>query len=389
MDIINAGVSNVDQSTEWENCHSQIVVAVATSAAPEGSMGTAIKSRGQKAAESHITAVHDVGGPFVTAADHTRMPMVFSDPHLPGNPIVYANQSFLSLTGYDRSEVLGQSYHFLMGPETDLDAQAQIEASFRGGLFDGHPDEVRYYRKDGRSFWAVVFIGPVLDAAGKVTQHFVSFLDVTARRKEEWRLRLLLEELNHRTQNTLATVQAIALQTLHPAGPEAVEAFEDRILALSAAHRLLGRTNWEGTSLRAVLEVILEPYGLNDGRNRRFSINGDDVRLLPKLALTFALVFQELATNAAKYGALSNGASGHVQISWQAEPSRRGDLLRLRWQESGGPKVRPPNRKGFGSHLIEGGLAKELRGEVRLDYEPKGVVCEIVMSFPRRDGEQL
>jgi len=347
---------------------------------------SAVKSRGQKAAENHIASVRDAGGPFVTAADHTRMPMIFSDPHLPGNPIVYANQSFLSLTGYDRSEVLGKSYHFLMGPETDPASQAQIEDSFRAGLFDGHPDEVRYYRKDGRSFWAIVFIGPVLDVAGDVTQHFVSFLDVTVRRQEERRLRLLLNELNHRTQNILATVQAIALQTLHGAADhDAVDAFEERILALSTAHRLLGRTNWEGAGLRAVLEAILEPFGISNGRSSHFSIEGDNVRLPPKLALTFALVFQELATNGAKYGALSNGGNGHIRISWQAQPKPRCDQLRLRWQESGGPQVKPPGRRGFGSHLIEGGLAKELHGEVRLNYEPTGVVCEIVMPFPRAE----
>jgi PAS domain S-box-containing protein len=289
---------------------------------------SAVKSRGQKAAEDQIADVRDAGGPFVTAADQTRMPMIFSDPHLPGNPIIYANQSFLSLTGFDRDEVLGQSYHFLMGPETDPDAQAQIEKSLRAGLFDGRPDGVRYYRKDGRSFWAVVFIGPVLDPSGNVTQHFVSFLDVTERKQEERRLRLLLNELNHRTQNTLATVQAIALQTLHSVvNREAVDAFEDRILALSAAHRLLATTDWEGASLHAVFKVILEPFGLHDGQNPRFLIEGEDVFLNPKLALSFALVFQELATNAAKHGALSNGSAGHVHISWHATPSSRGDLL--------------------------------------------------------------
>jgi PAS domain S-box-containing protein len=348
---------------------------------------SAIKSRGQRAAENHITAVRDAGGPFVTAADQTRMPMLFSDPHLFGNPIIYANQSFLALTGYERGEVLGRSYHFLMGPETDPDAQAQIAASLRAGLFDGYP-EVRYYRKDGRSFWAIVFIGPVLNADGNVIQHFVSFFDVTVRRKAERNLRLLLNELNHRTQNILATVQAIALQTLHGVADQtAVDAFEERILALSAAHRLLGAKNWEGASLRAMLEVILEPFGLADGKAARFSIEGDDLHLKPKLALTFALVFQELATNAAKYGALSDVARGHVHISWRTERGLRGGHLRLRWQESGGPPVKPPDRRGFGSHLIADRLAKELNGEVRLDYEPAGVVCQIVMSFPPRDGE--
>jgi len=349
---------------------------------------SSLKSRGQKAAENHIAAVRDAGGPFVTAADQTRMPMLFSDPQLPGNPIIYANKSFLSLTGFERSEVLGQSYHFLMGPATDPDAQAQIEDTLSAGSFESHP-EVRYYRKDGSSFWAIVFIGPVLDAAGKVTQHFVSFLDVTVQRQEERRLHLILNELNHRTQNTLATVQAIALQTLHGvADQEAVDAFEERILALSAAHRLLGATNWEGAGLRAVFEAILEPFGLHDDRIQRFLIEGDDVLLRPKQAVTFALVVQELATNAAKHGALTNRSSGRIHVSWQAVPGPRGELLRLRWKESGGPPVKPPERKGFGSHLIEVGLANELQGEVRLDYAPDGVVCEILMPFPRRDGDR-
>ena len=188
------------------------------------------------------------------------MPMLFSDPHLPGNPIVYVNDSFLELTGYDREEVLGQNYHFLMGTETNPDARAQIEAAFHSRSYGGYP-EVRYYRKDHSSFWAVVFIGPVLDANGDIAQHFISFVDVTDRRKEESRLRVLLHELNHRTQNTLATVQAIAVQTLRGKINEcALEAFESRILALSEAHRLLGQEKWEGARLSAVISVILEPY---------------------------------------------------------------------------------------------------------------------------------
>ncbi len=348
---------------------------------------TGTKSIGQRAAENHITSVREAGGPFVTAADRTRMPMLFSDPNLPGNPIIYANESFLSLTGYEREEVLGQDCYFLMGPETDPDARAQIEASFGGGFYDGHA-EICYYRKNRSTFWAIVFNGPVLDAPGNVTHHFVSFLDVTGRREEERHLRLLLHELNHRTQNTLATVQAIALQTLHGvADDHAVEAFEARILALSEAHRLLGNENWEGAGLREVISAILEPFGLNDGRRDRFSITGEDVFLLPKTALTFAMVFQELATNAAKYGSLIDGA-GHVDISWRGEPGARGERLRLRWVESGGPPVSPPSREGFGSQLIEGGLAKELKGEVRLDYEAKGVVCQIRMPYPPQDRKE-
>jgi two-component sensor histidine kinase len=98
------------------------------------------------------------------------------------------------------------------------------------------------------------------------------------------------------------------------------------------------------------------------------------------------MVFHELATNAAKHGALSNEAAGKIDIAWQAEPTTQSDRIRLRWQESGGPTVKPPGRKGFGSRLIEGGLAQDLDGEVRLDYDPLGVVCQIIMPVPLEVG---
>jgi two-component sensor histidine kinase len=111
----------------------------------------------------------------------------------------------------------------------------------------------------------------------------------------------------------------------------------------------------------------LQPFGLDGGSVVRFSVNGDDVRLQPKAALTFAMVFDELATNGAKYGAFSKGGRGRIDISWRVEPTPRG----------------PPSRRGFGSRLIEGGLAQELHGEVRLSDEPTGLVCKIVAPVPQ------
>lgn len=114
-------------------------------------------------------------------------------------------------------------------------------------------------------------------------------------------------------------------------------------------------------------------------------MGGDDVRLQPKAALSLAMVFHELATNAAKHGALSTDA-GRVSITWQVEPSSEGSRMRLLWKESGGPPVTPPGRKGFGSRLIERGLAQELNGEVGLVYDPTGVSCQIAMPLPEGDG---
>jgi PAS domain S-box-containing protein len=340
------------------------------------------KSKEQKAAESEVESFRKDLGPFVVAAETTRMAMVFMDAKEPNHPLIFANDSFLSLTGFDREEVLGQSFDFLMARPADPEALAQVEAAFAGSSESGF--EIRFRRKDGSMFWAAFFTSPIRDKTRDVVQHFASFVDLTKHNQEKDRLRFLLSELNHRTQNTLATVQAIAVQTLRGAADkEVVDAFEGRILALSKAHSLLGRKHWEAVSLRDVIDQILQPFGLNDCRVARFSVESEDVRLQPKAALTLAMVFHELATNAAKHGALSNGATGKIDIAWQVEPTPQGDRMRLRWQESGGPPVTPPGRKGFGSRLIEGGLAQELDGEVRLDYEPAGVVCQIIMPVRR------
>ena len=343
------------------------------------------KSARQQGAEADVEGFKEQLGPFVVAAETTRMPMVFTDAKAPGSPITFANQSFLTLTGYDEHEVLGQDFDFLMQPGTDPEALVELRTAFGGGR--DLETEVCCRRKDASLFWATIFVSPVRDEASKVVQHFASFVDLTRHKEKEDHLRFLLDELNHRTHNTLATVMAIARQTLRGAADKAeVDAFLGRVLALSKGHSLLGRTNWEDVGLRDVIGQVLQPFGFGDGGLARISAGGGDVRLQPKTALTFAMVFHELATNAAKHGALSTGAAGRVDIAWQLEPVPQGEQMRLRWQESGGPPVAPPGREGFGSRLIERDLARELDGEVRLDYAPAGLVCQIVMPVPQGSG---
>jgi len=311
--------------------------------------------------------------------------MVFTDAKEPTEPIIFANDSFLTLTGYAREEVLGQSFDFLMARGGDAETIAEIKAAFEGKS-DSDP-EILCRRHDGSVFSASVFISPVRDDSGDVVQHFASFVNLTKHRQEQERLLFLLGELNHRTQNTLATVLAIARQTLRGmADEDTIEKYERRILALSKTHSLLGAENWNQVSIREVLDQILEPFDVLDDGIARVSIEGDDVRLQPKVALTLAMVFHELATNAARHGALSNDGAGHIGIAWQLETVSQGDQMRLRWRESGGPPVAPPGRKGFGSRLIENGLARELDGVVRLAYEPAGVVCDIVMPVTAGTG---
>ena len=188
--------------------------------------------------------------------------------------------------------------------------------------------------------------------------------------------RLLINELNHRVKNTLATVQSISAQTLRTADnkEEAREALEMRLLALSRAHDVLTRESWEGADLVEVISRALEPYQVLG--ERRFTIKGPPVRLTPRMSLALAMALHELATNAVKYGALSNKA-GTVEVSWTTQNGAAPPRLSLRWSESGGPPVVAPRRRGFGSRLIERSLAQDLDGQVEIAFPPTGVVCTV------------
>lgn len=339
----------------------------------------------QHTAEGDVEEFRRDGGPFVVAAEETRMPMVFMDAKRPDSPIIFANDSFLRLTGYARDEVLGHSFNFLMARGTDPKALAAVTAAFNNG--DDHKEhspEVRYRRKDGSAFWAALFISPVRDAGGDVVQHFASFLDLSAHKEEQAQLRMLINELNHRVKNTLSTVQSIVSQSLRTEINPAIirESIESRLFALSRSHDLLTRENWESAGLLDVVNAALEPFGVANGRSERFRVTGENVRFPPKAALALGIAFHELATNAVKYGAFS-GETGCILIDWTIKPAADGDRLVLVWSEEGGPPVSPPNRKGFGSRVIERGLAFELGGTTRLDYRPDGVVCTIDIPAPR------
>jgi PAS domain S-box-containing protein len=343
------------------------------------------KSGKHQAVGADVNDASEGLGPFVVAAETTRMAMIFMNAKSAETPIIFANDSFLKLTGFGREELLGQSFDFLMTLGAGHDTLEIIKSMFNEPPPGGDP-EICYRRKDGSMFWATVFVSPVHNSAGETVQFFASFKDISRQKQEEHRLRFLLDELNHRTQNTLATVLAIARQTLAGAAdPKTFHAFEGRVLALSKAQSLLGRTSWAQVGLQHVVDSILEPFGLHDLHKERMTVAGDDVRLQPKAALSLSMVFHELATNAAKHGALSNDA-GHINVTWHRETTLEGSQMRLLWQESDGPPVKQPKRKGFGSRLIERGLAQELNGEVRIAYNPRGFICYISMPLPEGDG---
>ncbi len=292
------------------------------------------------------------------------------------------HDAFLSLTGYDRDEVLGHSFNFLMARGADPKALAQVEAAFEGSTDGG--SEIRYRRKDGSMFWAALFISPVRDESGEVVQHFASFVDLTRQKQEQVQSTMMINELNHRVKNTLSTVQSIVWQALRKGSDLKMirESIESRLFAFSRSHDLLTRENWDGAGLLDLVNETMEPFGVTNGRTERFVITGKNIRLPPNVTLALGIAFHELATNAVKYGAFSN-ETGSILLAWTIEPTTEGDRLILRWQEKDGPPVKPPTRKGFGSRVIERGLPHELQGTVNLDYPMEGVVCTINIPVPR------
>lgn len=256
------------------------------------------------------------------------------------------------------------------------DDRPALFAPFDGAMKNHTPFsvEARYRRADGEyrvlSTQARPRFGPRGEFAGMIGIN----VDITERKHAEEQRTLLINELNHRVKNTLATVQSLASQTLRNTerSADAHPMFEARLLALSRAHDILTRQSWQGASLREVVDRALEPFQTANGR---IHVDGDAVRLSPKQALALSMALHELATNAAKYGALSND-SGRVGVQWQVTLGDNAEL-QLTWTESGGPPVQPPTRTGFGSRLIQRSLAHDLGGATSLEYRPQGLISVI------------
>ena len=208
---------------------------------------------------------------------------------------------------------------------------------------------------------------------------------VSSLRDEADHKQLLINELNHRVKNTLAIVQSLSAQTLRRERPtvEAREDFEARLMALAGAHVLMTEADWRSVNLRELIERTIAPFSAE-----RFTLDGPAATLPPKSAVAFALAVHELCVNAAKYGALSVEA-GRVSVAWGFHGDEVAPRLRMAWRESGGPPVATPERRGFGSRLLERGLSAELNGQVRLSFPAEGLVCDIDAPAPVDDPDAL
>jgi PAS domain S-box-containing protein len=240
--------------------------------------------------------------------------------------------------------------------------------------------ELRMTRADGEARWFMLRAETRLGPDGSGVGSIGVILDINDRKRAEEHQRLLVNELNHRVKNTLSIIQGIAQQTFRGPGipAQARAAFEGRLGALAATHNLLTQQNWEAAPIR---QVIGDAVAAVTPRKERVEIEGPDLLLSPKTAVSLGMAVHELCTNALKYGGLSV-PEGRVEVRWRIEDGR----LKLVWRERGGPEVREPETRGFGTRLIERGLAAELGGTATIAFERQGLVCAVDAPLPRADA---
>lgn len=299
---------------------------------------------------------------------------------------IYMNRAAEQLTGWTLAEVLERDcplhdivHHTYPDGRPFPLAECAIDRAFPEN--NQERGEEVFVHRDGHFFPVGFTASPIRDDAANIIGTIIEVRDISDEKAAAERQRLLINELNHRVKNTLATVQSIAAQTFRGQVEQPVRAvFDARMAALSNAHNVLVEDNWESASLRSVIDRALAPHLLAEVDANRFLLEGPDARLHPKIAVTLAMALHELMTNAAKYGALSV-AEGQVSIRWLLADMDDGrQRLDLRWEERGGPAVAPATRKGFGSRLIERQLPLEFDGSAAITFAPTGVVC--VLEIP-------
>jgi PAS domain S-box-containing protein len=228
-------------------------------------------------------------------------------------------------------------------------------------------------RPDGSRICFMPYPTPLRDNSGRLIGAVNMLVDITSRKQAEERMMLLTREVDHRSNNLLAVIQAMLRLTRADTAEEFQAAFQGRLSALANVQRLFSVSRWTGACINTLIEEELRPYAASD--TKRISIVGRDIRLPAALAQAIAVTVHELATNAAKYGSLSE-PSGKIVISWQTDAA---DNLLLHWVESDGPTIAEPERRGFGVDAIDG-LVRTLSGTIKRHWKPEGLICEL--SFP-------
>jgi PAS domain S-box-containing protein len=349
-----------DGRTVW--VHNSVTTVRSDAGAPLSTICVTVDITGRRAAEEKLRASEALQR-AITEATPECIKIVGGNGQL-----LHMNRAGLQLVEAESLDaVLGSDTFALIAPE-DREAWRDYHARVIGGeTLSWEYDAIGLHGTRRRMETYAV---PLPQPDGGIAQLAIT-RDISERKRAEEHQRLLINELNHRVKNTLAIVQGLAHQSFkgHQVPAQVRNAFDGRLAALSAAHNILTEQSWEHASLGEIVEGTIAPYR---GRADRIVAEGPDIAISPKTAVNLALALHELATNASKYGALS-AAAGRVEIRWRAEDKR----LRMVWRESGGPPVEPPATRGFGTRMIERGLASELGGAVKIDFRPEGVVCTL------------
>jgi two-component sensor histidine kinase len=274
-----------------------------------------------------------------------------------------------------REEWLGHGWLEAVHPDDREEVGRHWRESVSAGRL--HDSEVRVRRADGSWCWCRIRAAPVRDGEGRITRWVAMASDIGRRKRAEEERELLLGELNHRVKNLFGVIRSLAAQG--DGGPDVEEykrTFSGRLDALVRAHKLALERDWRSIDLGTLAGRTLEPYATE--RAEAIAVEGEPVELDPRRALSLSLTLHELATNSVKYGALS-APGGRVNLSWRIV-REQGERAELAWNETGGPAVRPPQRRGFGTELVERVFAYDLNGDAELDFRPEGL--RVAAWFP-------
>ena len=257
---------------------------------------------------------------------------------------------------------------------SDIDELRKAMAQFTKGV-RSHEAEFRINRPDGETRWCVGTAAATLDKDGRVVRVSGVTVDITERKRAEERQNLLTREVDHRAKNALALAQSIVRLTRAGDVKAYVQAVEGRINALARVHTILSLSSWQGAEIKKLIVEELAPYSVGG----QIKICGSEVQLEPATAQTLALALHELVTNSAKYGALSS-LSGQLSVMWQVEA----DNLVLSWEETGGPLVREPESRGFGTRSLMASIESQLGGQALFDWRSEGLVCRLSVPLAQK-----
>lgn len=291
---------------------------------------------------------------------------------------IYMNRAAEELTGYMLDEVLnlGRPLHEIIHHTRPDGSPFPLHECEIDRAFPEHHKvrgEEVFVHRDG-SFYPVAFTAsPIEDDHSKTVGTIIEVRDIREERLAAERQQLLMNELNHRVRNTLATIQAVARQSLNHVEPEAVMRLNGRITALAAAHDLLTDTSWHSAELRQIVDTAVASFG-----PARFELIGPSLMIDPKAAVSLSIALHELAANAARFGSLG-GPEGKVRITWDNDGR---DGFTLHWQEEGGPVVKATQNRGFGLRFIERQLPMEFGGSTSFEFNPSGFECQMQLRLP-------